>query len=144
VIGVAVNPWAADLDHELRRFYWKVDAGAEFAVTQPVFEPEQLARFLKRVEEFRIPVLAGIWPLLSLRNAEFLAHEVPGIHVPQRVIDRMRRAQERGPDFALAEGVTIAREMAEAVRNLVNGIQISTPLGRVDAALRVLEATPAA
>ncbi|GBD31586.1 Bifunctional homocysteine S-methyltransferase/5,10-methylenetetrahydrofolate reductase [bacterium HR33] len=142
VIGVAVNPWAADLDHELRRFYWKVDAGAEFAVTQPVFEPERLEEFLKRTEEFRIPVLAGIWPLLSLRNAEFLAHEVPGIHVPEPIIDRMRRAQERGAEFARAEGVAIAREMVEQVRGLVNGIQISTPLGRVDSALQVLGAEP--
>jgi homocysteine S-methyltransferase len=138
VIGVAVNPWAADPDHELKRFYWKVDAGAEFAVTQPVFEPEQLAQFLHRIEAFKIPVLAGIWPLLSLRNAEFLAHEVPGIHVPQRIIDRMRRAEERGPDFALSEGVAMAREMVEQVRGLVQGIQISTPLGRVEAALQVL------
>lgn len=142
VIGVAVNPWAADPDQELRRFYWKVDAGAEFAVTQPVFQPEQLAAFLKRIEEFKIPVLAGIWPLLSLRNAEFLAHEVPGIYVPERVIDRMRRAQERGPEFAVAEGVAIAREMVEQVRGLVNGIQIATPLGRIDAALQVLDARP--
>ncbi len=140
VTGVAVNPWAADLDQELRRFYWKVDAGAEFAVTQPVFEPAQLAAFLERIEEFKIPILAGIWPLLSLRNAEFLAYEVPGIYVPGPIIDRMRRAQELGPDFALAEGVAIAREMVEQVRGLVNGIQISTPLGRVDAALQALDA----
>lgn len=140
VIGVAVNPWAPDPEEELKRFYWKVDAGAEFAVTQPVFEPEQLARFLKRAEEFKIPILAGIWPLLSLRNAEFLAHEVPGIYLPEKILDRMRRAQERGPEAALAEGVAIAREMVQEVQGLVRGIQISTPLGRVDAALQVAEA----
>src|SRR5207247_1313604 len=90
VIGVGVNPAAVDLDHELKRFAWKVDAGAEFAVTQPVFDPAQLERFLKRIEHVRIPVIAGIWPLVSVRNAEFLANEVPGVMVPDAIIARMR------------------------------------------------------
>jgi 5,10-methylenetetrahydrofolate reductase len=91
-IGVGVNPAAMDLDRELSRFSWKVDAGADFAVTQPVFDIAQLETFLKRVEQFKLPIVAGIWPLLSLRNAEFLANEVPGVSVPESVLTRMPKA----------------------------------------------------
>ena len=136
-IGVGVNPAAVDPDRELSRFHWKVDAGAEFAVTQPVFDPRQLESFLKRVEGFRIPIVAGIWPLLSLRNAEFLANEVPGVSVPDEVLARMRAAQEKGKEAALAEGVQIAREMFARVRGLVQGVQVSAPFGKVEVALEV-------
>jgi len=138
VIGVGVNPVAVDPERELKRFAWKVDAGAEFAITQPVFDPAQLERFLARAEGFRIPIVAGIWPLVSLRNAEFLANEVPGVSVPPEVIERMRRAQERGKDAAVAEGVAIAREMLARIRPLVQGAQVSAPFGRVPVALEVL------
>jgi len=138
VIGVGVNPAAPDLDRELRRFHWKVDAGAEFAITQPVFDLAQLDRFLTRAKEFRIPIIGGIWPLVSLRNAEFLANEVPGVTVPQEVLKRMGRASEAGREAALAEGVSIAREMLEAVRARLAGVQVSAPLGRVPVALEVL------
>jgi homocysteine S-methyltransferase len=137
VVGVALNQ-GADLNHELERFAWKVEAGADFAVTQPVFDPAQLERFLGRAAA-RIPVIAGIWPLTSLRNAEFLANEVPGVQVPQAVVERMRRAQEQGAAEARAEGVAIAAEMIESVRDLVQGVQVSAPAGRVDAALQVLQ-----
>jgi len=137
VIGVGVNPAAVDLDRELSRFHWKVDAGAEFAVTQPVFDPRQLEAFLQRVEEYRIPIVAGIWPLLSLRNAEFLANEVPGVSVPDEVLARMRAAQEKGKEAALAEGVQIAREMFARVRGMVQGVQVSAPFGKVEVALEV-------
>jgi homocysteine S-methyltransferase len=137
VIGVGVNPGAVDLERELSRFAWKVDAGAEFAVTQPVFDPEQLERFLGRVERFRVPIVAGIWPLVSLRNAEFLANEVPGVTVPEAILARMRAAQEGGKEAALAEGVAIAREMFARVRAMVQGVQVSAPFGRVDVALEV-------
>jgi homocysteine S-methyltransferase len=137
VIGVAVNQTATDAERELSRLYWKVDAGAEFAVTQPVFDVDQLARFLKSAERYRIPIVAGLWPLVSLRNAEFLANEVPGITVPERVLVRMRKAQEKGTDAAIAEGVALAREIKQAVTGLVQGVQISAPLGRVDVALQV-------
>ena len=140
LIGVGVNPAALDLDRELRRFAWKVEAGAEYAVTQPVFDLEQLDRFLERVASFRIPIVAGIWPLVSLRNAEFLANEVPGISVPEAILDRMRHASVAGKESALAEGVSIAREMAAAVGERVQGIQVSAPLGRVPVALDVLGA----
>jgi methionine synthase I (cobalamin-dependent)/5,10-methylenetetrahydrofolate reductase len=136
VVGVALNQ-GADLEHELERFAWKVDAGADFAVTQPVFDAMQLERFLGRVKA-RIPIIAGIWPLASFRNAEFLANEVPGVHVPPAVIERMRLAQEQGTAAARAEGVAIAAEMVEAVKDLVQGVQVTAPAGRVDAALEVL------
>ncbi len=137
-IGVGVNPAAPDLERELSRFAWKVEAGAEFAITQPVFDVEQLDRFLKRVERHRLPIIGGIWPLVSLRNAEFLANEVPGVHVPDEVLVRMRRASERGKEHALAEGVAIAREMLAAGRHRLAGAQVSAPLGRVPVALDVL------
>lgn len=139
VIGVGVNPTAVDADRELRRFAWKVEAGAEFAVTQPVFDLDQLDAFLERTAGFRLPVVAGIWPLISLRNAEFLANEVPGVSVPRAVLDRMRRASERGKEAALAEGVAMAREMLAAVRQRVQGVQVAAPLGRVPVALQVLD-----
>jgi homocysteine S-methyltransferase len=138
VIGIGVNPAAPDPDRELRRFAWKAEAGAEFAITQPVFDIEQLDRFLRRVESFRIPIIAGIWPLVSLRNAEFLANEVPGITVPSTTLDRMRRASDKGKEAALAEGVAIGREMLAAVRERLQGAQVSAPLGRVPVALDVL------
>jgi homocysteine S-methyltransferase len=138
VIGVGVNPAAPDLERELRRLHWKVEAGAEFAITQPVFDLEQLDRFLKQVESFRLPIIGGIWPLVSLRNAEFLANEVPGVTVPEEVLKRMRRASERGREEGLAEGVAIAREMLVAVRDRLQGAQVSAPLGRVPVALDVL------
>ncbi len=137
VIGVGVNPAAVDPERELKRFAWKVDAGAEYAITQPVFDPAQLEKFLRRVEDFRIPIIAGIWPLVSLRNAEFLANEVPGVSVPDDVIRRMGAAQSRGKEAALAEGVVIAREMLARVRPMVQGAQVSAPFGRVPVALEV-------
>ncbi len=137
VIGVGVNPAAIDVAHELKRFAWKVDAGAEFAVTQPVFDTAMLESFLKQVEGTRVPVVAGIWPLVSARNAEFLANEVPGVTVPQAVIDRMRRASEQSKEHALAEGIAIAREMLDRVRGVVQGVQVSAPFGKVELALDV-------
>jgi homocysteine S-methyltransferase len=138
VHGVGVNPAAVDLERELRRFAWKAEAGACFAMTQPVFDVAQLERFLPLVEEYHVPIIAGIWPLVSLRNAEFLANEVPGVTVPDAVIVRMRKASEKGKEAALAEGVAIAREMAESVRTSVRGIQVAAPLGRVEVAVDVL------
>jgi methionine synthase I (cobalamin-dependent)/5,10-methylenetetrahydrofolate reductase len=138
LIAVGVNPAAPDRQRELRRFAWKVEAGAELAITQPVFDLEQLDRFLKEVESFRIPIVAGIWPLVSLRNAEFLANEVPGVTVPAAVLDRMRKASAKGKDEALAEGVRIAQEMLAAVRARVQGAQVAAPMGRVPVALEVL------
>ncbi|MFC1707214.1 bifunctional homocysteine S-methyltransferase/methylenetetrahydrofolate reductase [Planctomycetota bacterium] len=138
VIGVGVNPAAVDLTRELKRFYWKADAGAEFAVTQPVFDPDQFESFRERVAKYEIPIVAGIWPLISLRNAEFLANEVPGVSVPEAILKRMATASEKGKEAALAEGVTIAREMVARVTPMVQGIQVSAPFGRVKVALEVI------
>jgi homocysteine S-methyltransferase len=139
VIGVGVNPTAPDQERELKRFAWKVEAGAEFAVTQPVFDLAQFDRFLKRVESFQLPIVGGIWPLVSLRNAEFLANEVPGVCVPDGVLARMRQASTRGKEAALAEGIAISREMMEEIRGRVQGVQVAAPLGKVPVALQVLE-----
>jgi len=140
-IGVALNPGATDIEDELRRFDYKVKAGAEFAITQPVFGVEEFAAFLTRIESSRLPVLAGIMPLESLRHAEFMANEVPGVRVPDEVVDRMRRAEEAGR--AAAEGLAIAREIATEIRPLVQGIQISAAGGAVEAVLEVMEAVSA-
>jgi methionine synthase / methylenetetrahydrofolate reductase (NADH) len=137
--GVGVNPTAVDLDYEIRRFEWKVEAGAQFAITQPVFDTAQLRHFLQRIEHCRIPVIAGLWPLVSFRNAEFLSNEVPGVVVPPIVLDRMRHASAEGREAAVAEGVAIAREMLRDVRDIVQGVQVSAPFGRVPVALQVFE-----
>jgi len=137
VIGVGANPGLTDLDGEVRRFEYKVEAGAEYAVTQPVFDLSLLENFIKRIEHCRIPVVAGIWPLVSVRNAEFMKNELR-VSVPDSILERMARAQT--PDLARAEGVAIAREMLIAARQMVQGAQISAPNGRYSSAVDVLEA----
>jgi methionine synthase I (cobalamin-dependent)/5,10-methylenetetrahydrofolate reductase len=136
VIGVGANPGLTDLDEEIRRFEYKVEAGAEYAVTQPVFDLRLLENFVRRIEHCRIPVVAGIWPLVSVRNAEFMKNELR-VSVPDSILDRMARAQS--PEAARAEGVAIAREMLVAARQTVQGAQISAPLGRYSSAVDVLE-----
>jgi methionine synthase / methylenetetrahydrofolate reductase(NADPH) len=137
VIGVGANPGLTDLNEEIRRFEFKVAAGAEYAVTQPVFDIRLLENFLRRIEHCRIPVVAGIWPLVSVRNAEFMKNELR-VSVPDSILERMARAQT--PEAARAEGVAIAREMLLAVRHTVQGAQISAPQGRYSSAVDVLEA----
>lgn len=136
-IGVGVNPVAIDPQEELRRFHWKVEAGAEYAITQPVFDAAQLEKFFTRIGDSHIPIIAGIWPLVSVRNAEFLANEVPGVEVPDTIIARMRTANEKSKEHAVAEGIAIAREMLDRVRPLVQGVQVSAPFGKVELALDV-------
>ncbi len=140
-IGVGVNPAAIDPAQELKRFEWKVEAGAEYAITQPVFDVRQLENFLKTIQHTRIPIVAGIWPLVSLRNAEFLANEVPGVVVPEPIIERMRVASNKSKEHGVAEGIAIAHEMLERVRPYVQGVQVSAPFGRVDLALEVFRDT---
>lgn len=137
-LGVVVNPTALDLELEVRRFGFKAEAGAEFAVTQSVFDVEALRTFLARIGQARLPVVAGIWVFDSLRNAEYMANEVPGIRVPQALVDRMRRAERKGR--AAAEGVAIARELIAAVRPLVSGVQIGTGGHDFSSLLGVIEA----
>ncbi|MBT8403785.1 MAG: bifunctional homocysteine S-methyltransferase/methylenetetrahydrofolate reductase [Gemmatimonadetes bacterium] len=140
VIGVALNPGAVDQERERSRFRWKVEAGADFAVTQPLFDVDALSRFLDATHDHPLPILVGLWPFGSLRHAEFLAYEVPGVSVPEAILERMRRAQARGPDAARVEGIAIAREVREAVAALepVAGVHVGTPGADVGAALEVL------
>ncbi|MDB4948367.1 MAG: Methionine synthase (cobalamin-dependent), methyltransferase [Gemmatimonadetes bacterium] len=144
VIGVGVNPGAEDFEHEMRRFYWKVEAGAEYAITQPVFDVRQLERFVEHIDRqgIRIPVIAGVWPLVSARNAEFLANEVPGVVIPDAVLERMRRASALGKEHGTEEGTAIAREMLAASLPIIQGVQVSAPFGRVPLALKVFDAIP--
>jgi methionine synthase / methylenetetrahydrofolate reductase(NADPH) len=141
VVGVGVNPGAPDLEYELERFYWKVEAGAEYAITQPVFYPQQLLRFIEEIKkrDIWIPIVPGIWPLVSIRNAEFLANEVPGVVIPNEILARMRTANDKGKESALHEGISIAREMFEQVRSDVQGLQVSAPFGKVEYALQVFD-----
>ena len=134
-IGVAANPGTPDIEQELRRFFYKVEAGAEYAITQPVFDLRLLESFLKRIEGHRIPVIAGIWPLTSLRNAEFMKNDLR-VSMPEEIMLRM--AQTGSPDAARREGIRIAQEMLAAVRPLVQGVQVSAPFGRYAAAAEVI------
>ena len=136
-VGVSVNPAASNLDEEVRRFEYKVEAGAEFVITRPIFDVEALERFLKRIESARLPVLAGVFPFESVRNAEFMANEVPGVRVPEALLARMRQTDT--PEAAAGEGIAIAREIAMALRGAVQGIQVSTAGGQIDAALSVVD-----
>ena len=135
-IGVAANPGVPDIENEIRRFIFKVEAGAEYAITQPVFDLRLLELFLKRTEEYRIPVIAGIWPLTSLRNAEFMKNDLR-VSMPDDIMARMAAAQS--PDHAKAEGVRIAQEMLAAARGMVQGVQVSAPFGKYTAAAEVLD-----
>ena len=134
-IAVSVNPTAPNLDEELRRFDYKVEAGAELVVTRPVFDLASFERFVRRIESSRLPVVAGVAPLESARHAEFMANEVPGVRVPEALLDRMRRAE--GP-AAGAEGIAIAREIVSALCPMVQGVQVSASSGNSDATIAVL------
>jgi homocysteine S-methyltransferase len=137
LIGVGANPGAPNMEEEIRRFEWKVEAGAEYVVTQPVFDLRLLESFLRRIEHVKIPVICGIWPLTSFRNAEFMVNELR-VPVPEDFMDRMRRVDNA--DKAREEGVAIAREMVTAVRHVVQGVQLSAPFGRYQMALDVADA----
>ncbi len=141
-IGVGANPCAVDREREIERFFRKIDAGAEFAITQPVFDVEALFRFLDRVDRNpqRIPVIAGVWPLLSYKNAEFMNNEVPGVVVPREILDRMARCRTK--DDGHRVGIEIAQETIERISSRVNGYQVSAPLGSVETALAVLGKGP--
>jgi len=137
VIGVGANPGALNMEEELKRFAWKVEGGAEYVVTQPVFDLDLLEQFLRKVEQYKLPIIAGIWPLTSYRNAEFMVNELR-VPVPQEYMDRMRRADST--ESARGEGIAIAQEMARRVRGIVQGAQLSAPFGRYDMAVQVAQA----
>jgi methionine synthase / methylenetetrahydrofolate reductase (NADH) len=133
--GVMANP-SRDLDQEIKRLAYKVDAGAEFVVTRPVFDVATFERFRERVARFGLPVIVGVWPFDSALNAEFMANEVPGVTVPEALVARMREAEtaERAP----AEGVAIARELLADLRPMAQGVHVFTLSGRVERAFEVL------
>jgi methionine synthase I (cobalamin-dependent) len=135
-LGVGANPVAVDIEREIEKFRQKVMAGAEYAITQPVFDVSTLLEFLAEIEDVRIPIIAGIWPLTSLKNAEFMANEVPGVTVPAGIIERMAGAKTR--DQARATGIKIAREIIEQIESHVAGFAVSAPFGNVETALAVL------
>ncbi|MGA8030714.1 MAG: bifunctional homocysteine S-methyltransferase/methylenetetrahydrofolate reductase [Bryobacteraceae bacterium] len=137
LIGVGANPGALNMDEELRRFAWKVEAGAEYVVTQPVFDLDTLELYLKRTEQYGLPFIAGIWPLTSYRNAEFMVNELR-VPVPHEYMERMRRADSA--EKARAEGIRIGQEMAARARVMVQGAQLSAPFGRYEMAVQVAEA----
>jgi methionine synthase / methylenetetrahydrofolate reductase (NADH) len=137
LIGVGANPGALNMEEEIRRFEWKVEAGAEYVVTQPVFDLDLLEKFLKRIEHVKIPVICGIWPLTSYRNAEFMVNELR-VPVPEEFMERMRSVDNA--ERAREEGVAIAREMVTRVQKMVQGVQLSAPFGRYQMALDVAEA----
>jgi methionine synthase I (cobalamin-dependent)/5,10-methylenetetrahydrofolate reductase len=136
-IGVGVNPGAINLDEELRRLDWKIEAGAEYMITQPVFDPRILERFVRRISHVKVPLICGIWPLVSYRNAEFMNNEVPGASVPAEILERMRKAATK--EEAFAEGIAIARETYRRVRDGVAGVQLAAPLGRIEGIFKMLE-----
>jgi homocysteine S-methyltransferase len=140
LIGVGANPGALNLDEELRRLAWKVEAGAEYIVTQPIFDLDLLAAFLSRTAHLSVPVIAGIWPLTSFRNAEFMVNELR-VPVPDEYMERMRRADNA--EAARNEGIAIAQEMVRRVRPMVQGVQLSAPFGRYSMAIEVAEAIEA-
>ena len=134
-IGVTANPGAGDIENEIRRFGFKVEAGAEYAITNAVFDLRLLEHFLERIKDHHIPVIAGIWPLISLRNAEFLKNDLR-VSIPEEIMLRM--AQAETTEAATQEGIKIAQEMVAAVRPYVQGIQVSAPFGRFDVAAEVI------
>ena len=136
-VGVSVNPGAEDLDAEIRRFDYKVEAGAEYAIASPVFDVASFERLHRRIESSRLPIVLRVWPLQDAVEAEFMANELPGVRVPDEVIARMRRAG--GSDAAAAEGVAIARELVDALAGRVQGLLVSAPPGRLAPALEVVE-----
>ncbi|MDD3952878.1 MAG: bifunctional homocysteine S-methyltransferase/methylenetetrahydrofolate reductase [Lentisphaeria bacterium] len=136
VIGVGADPNAIDFKREIERLHRKVEAGAEYITTQPVFDPAALERFIKAIESLKIPVIAGIWPLASLRNALFMKNEVPGVFVPDPIIQRIEKGETR--EEQLAAGIQIAREAIAQIRGMVAGVQVSAPLGNVQTALEVI------
>jgi len=135
--GVGVNPGAIDIDYEIKRFEWKVKAGAEFAITQPVFDNELFYNFIKRIEQFKIPVIAGIWPLVSIRNAEFMNNEVPGASVPENIMKRMYATKSK--EEARELGLKIARETIRELKGDIAGVQVSMPFGKTKYPLDVLK-----
>jgi homocysteine S-methyltransferase len=139
-IGVGAKQGAVNLELEVERYHGKVETGADFVLTQPVFDLKLLESFFELTREIRLPTMVGILPLLSHRNAEFLHNEVPGMQIPQAVRHSMARAGDA--DESRREGIAIAGEALDGIRSMdrVSGVYIMPPFGRYNPALEVLEA----
>jgi len=139
LIGVGANPCAINLEKEIKHFYNKIDAGAEYVMTQPVFDADSLLRFIDTTSSYNktIPIVAGIWPLVSLKNALFLKNEVPGVEIPDSIIERMEKAKTKEDSVKI--GIEIAHDIKQKIDTSVQGYQISAPFGRVELALKVLD-----
>ena len=137
-IGVAVNPSPRYFDHEMKRFYWKVEAGAEWSITQPVFDSNILLKFLEYIDKknISIPIIAGVWPLVSYKNAIFMNNEVPGVSIPNHIITSMEKTKT--PEDGLKKGVEISQKMVDEIGSHVQGLQVSAPFGRIDMALDII------
>jgi homocysteine S-methyltransferase len=138
VIGVGLDPTALNRAREIDRFRRKVDSGAHFAITQPVFDPDALLRFLDEIGELPIPIIAGVWPLTSYRNAVFMGNEVPGVVIPDEVMRRMEKASAGSKEDQTKVGVDIAREAIERIHTRVRGVQVSAPFGRIEISMEVM------
>ena len=136
-IGIHIDPTAYDMERELSRLRWKLDAGAEFALTAPIFDVTALQQLLSHIDQDRLPVIATIWPIRSAQEAEFFEERLASVSVPEPLVERMRQAEARGDEEA--EGLAISRELLAEIRPLVQGIQVVAPSGRIDLALAVLE-----
>ncbi|HDQ13194.1 MAG TPA: bifunctional homocysteine S-methyltransferase/methylenetetrahydrofolate reductase, partial [Sediminispirochaeta sp.] len=137
VFGAGANPTAPVLSREIEHTFKKAEAGAEFFITQPIFDVELLLQFLEKIKSTGIPVIAGVWPLSSYRNALFLHNEVPGVSIPREIQERMRRREDK--EEAIAEGIRIVREIINEIRPMIAGVQISPPFGRLETALKIIE-----
>jgi len=137
-IGVGANPGALDLENEINRLKWKVDAGAEYVITQPIFDIKVFENFVNRVQNLNVPIISGLWPLTSFRNAEFMNNEVPGVDVPDSILGRMSKHIDSKED-SLKEGIVIARETFEQMLPMIKGVQISAPFGRTQSVIDVLD-----
>lgn len=137
VIGAGANPAAQVIEKEIERTFLKAEAGADYFITQPVFDTEQLIYFLEKIKSSGVPVIAGVWPLASYRNALFLNNEVPGVTIPEHILKRMEKHKDK--EKAGEEGILIARSIIEEIKPLISGVQVSPPFGRVETALAVIE-----
>ena len=133
--GVGVDPNSVNPENELHRLQLKKEAGAEYIITQPVFDVDSLEKFLEKADLGSLSLIAGIWPLVSLRNAEFMKNEVPGVYVPDEVISRIAKYETK--DDQLKAGIEIAQGMIDRVAGFVQGIQVSAPFGRYKLAVEV-------
>ncbi|RME17080.1 MAG: bifunctional homocysteine S-methyltransferase/methylenetetrahydrofolate reductase [Bdellovibrio sp.] len=140
LIGVALNPTAQNRKLEIQRFRYKVEAGADFAITQPIYDLNMYQKFMDELGDVSVPIVMGIWPLVSFRNAEFLKNEVPGVFVPDWILEEMEKVRDN-PQDSIKKGEEIACQVITEAKNFVAGFQISAPFNKVEVALDVIKKT---